>query len=301
MATGNNIEFRVGVIVLLGVAILVVSLYWLQGYRLERNSQLVKVMFDDVGALSIGDRVTVSGVRKGKVKDMVLHDRGVEVELQLYQDVKLSRDAEFTIKNLGLMGERFVAITPGQDSIPFDTSTVATGRYDSGIPEVLGHLGDMIVELRTLVSTLKQTVASDSSLRRFNRTIENLESASSSLSTYLDRNEKRFDETAQNFLSASRELNRLLTTNSSRVDSTLVRVDRTSQNLEVLVARLDTLSISARTFAQKLETEEGTLQLMMEDRRLYDDLRQTADNIDDLIADIRANPRKYINLKVELF
>ena len=43
------------------------------------------------------------------------------------------------------------------------------------------------------------------------------------------------------------------------------------------------------------------MQLLMEDRRLYDDLRRTADNVDDLINDIRANPRKYINLKVELF
>jgi len=41
--------------------------------------------------------------------------------------------------------------------------------------------------------------------------------------------------------------------------------------------------------------------LLLEDRRLYDDLRHTADNIDDLIQDIRDNPRKYINLKVELF
>jgi hypothetical protein len=39
----------------------------------------------------------------------------------------------------------------------------------------------------------------------------------------------------------------------------------------------------------------------MEDRRLYDDLRKAADNLDDLVSDIRANPRKYINLKFELF
>ena len=69
----------------------------------------------------------------------------------------------------------------------------------------------------------------------------------------------------------------------------------------MFVQQLDTLAQSARSFASTLEEGEGTLQLMMEDRRLYDDLRKTADNLDDLINDIRANPRKYINLKVELF
>jgi hypothetical protein len=41
--------------------------------------------------------------------------------------------------------------------------------------------------------------------------------------------------------------------------------------------------------------------MMVDDRRLYDDLRKTADNLDDLIRDIRENPKKYIQLKVELF
>ena len=201
MASGNNIEFRVGVIVLLGVLILVVSLYWLQGYRLEANSQIIRVRFGDVGTLSVGDRVTVSGVRKGKVKRLHLTDNGVEVELQIYQDVRIKRDATFTIKNQGLMGERFVAISSGNDSLAFDTTIVAEGRYDSGIPEVLGHMGEMVTELRSMVRSLKRTVASDSSLERFNRTVANLEHASSSLSGYLERNEHKFEESADNFLS----------------------------------------------------------------------------------------------------
>ncbi len=300
MAT-KNVEFRVGVIVLIGIVILVVSLYWLQGYKLERNSQRVVVLFDDVGTLDVGDRVTVSGVPKGKVNNLHLTDHGVEVELLLFQDVVLKRDAQIVIKNLGVMGERFIAIAPGKDSLTLDTSQPVTGLYDTGLPEVMGLMGEMITELRNLVVSFKQTVGSDSSLNKFSSTVDNLQQVSASLAGYVARNEARLDQTAENFLDASRELNQLLKANRSRIDSAVYRVDKVSVGLERIVGRLDTLSVSAREFADNLNNPDGTIQLLLEDRRLYDDLRRTADNIDDLVNDIRANPRKYINFTLEIF
>ncbi|MDH4034513.1 MAG: hypothetical protein OEV80_12020, partial [candidate division Zixibacteria bacterium] len=209
--------------------------------------------------------------------------------------------AQIVIKNLGLMGERFVAITPGRDQEGFDFSRPARGLYDTGLPEVMGLMGEMITELRNLVISFKRTVGSDSSLSLFSSSLENLQQVSSSLAGYMERNEAKLDRTAENFLSASKELNLMLKTNRGHIDSSLQRADRVTASLEQMVGRLDTLSISAREFADNLNNPEGTLQLLIEDRRLYDDLRKTADNIDDLVNDIRANPRKYINLTLEIF
>jgi phospholipid/cholesterol/gamma-HCH transport system substrate-binding protein len=297
----TNIEFRVGVIILIGLVILGGSLYWLQGYKLERNAQTIRVRFDDVGTLAVGDKVTVSGVHKGKVNGLTLTEDGVEVKLLIYRDVVLKRDATFVIKNLGLMGERFIAVWPGRDSILFDPEQVAVGQYDTGLPEVMGLMGEMITELRNLVVSFKRTVGSDSSLAKFDNTVKNLEQVSASLADYLTRNEDKLDQTADNFLRASKELKRLLSENSQAVDSSAQRFDRVTRKLERFADQLDTLSTSAREFADAINNPDGTVQLLLEDRRLYDDLRRTADNIDDLISDIRANPRKYINLTLKLF
>jgi phospholipid/cholesterol/gamma-HCH transport system substrate-binding protein len=302
MATkGSNVEFRVGVIVILGVAILLGSLYWLQGYKLERNAQRIHVLFGDVGSLAIGDRVSVSGVHKGKVNDLQLTPGGVNVEILLYKDVHLSKDARFVIKNLGVMGERFIAIEPGKSDLPFDTASVVPGQYDTGLPEVMGLLGEMIVELREMVGSFKRTVASDSTLDKFNRTAANLETISNSVAEFMEKNRGKFDSTSQNFLDASRRLNRMLSSNEGKVDSIMHRADRASAKLEVFTNRMDSLSVSIKEFADILVNNDGTLQMLVQDRTLYDDLRKTSKNLDDLISDIRTNPRKYINLKVELF
>lgn len=297
----KNIEFRVGVVILLGLIILAGSLFWLQGYQLEQNSQKVYVRFADVGTLAAGDRVTVHGVRSGKVNNLSLENQGVVVELLLDRGVVLKKDASFLIKNLGLMGERFIAISPGTDSALFDAADTVVGKYDTGLPDVLGILGDMIQEIRSFVHTFKTSFGSSANLARIDSTLANIEKVSVQLSGYLSRNQSKMDQTADNFYYASKDIKRLLSDNASRVDSASVRMDRVTRKLDGFVNRLDSLATAFRQFADDLNNPEGSLQLMMEDRRLYDDLRRTADNIDALVSDIRANPRKYINLKVELF
>jgi phospholipid/cholesterol/gamma-HCH transport system substrate-binding protein len=159
----------------------------------------------------------------------------------------------------------------------------------------------MITDLRSLVASFKRTIGSDSSLAKFDNIVRNLQQVSASLAGYLSRNERILDKTADNFFRASKELKRLLVENSRIIDSSAQRFDRVTIKLERFADQLDTLSTSAREFADALNNPDGTMQLLLEDRRLYDDLRRTADNIDDLISDIRANPRKYINLTLELF
>ncbi len=301
MAAKNHVEFKVGVIVLLGLIVLSGSMYWLQGYKLEGNSRLIKVHFADVGSLAVGDKVTVSGVYKGKVKDFDLTTDGVVVEILISRDVQLRADATFAIKNMGVMGERFIAILPGKDSLSLDSTIVSPGASDTGIPEIMGLLGETITELRDLITSFQETVHSDSPLEKLNATLTNLNRVSSSLAGYLEANESRFDKTARNLASASERLNLLLVNNSSAVDSTLTRFDRASAGVDRFVNQLDTIAVAVRSFTDALESNDGTLQLLVEDRRLYDDLRKTVDDFDDLIQDIKADPRKYINLKVELF
>ena len=297
----RDLEFRVGIIILIGIIMLGGSLFWLRDYQLERNSRPAQIRFKDVGTLAVGDWVNVAGVRKGKVTGINLTENGVLVDIMIEKDVTLRTDTRFVIKNLGVMGERFIAVTMGQGEILPEPLAEFAGQYDTGLPEVMGMMGDMIVELRSLVGSFRQTVGSDSTLKTFNRTIVNLEEVSKSLASYLDRNQTKLDRTADNFLDASKQIKRILATNADHIDSTAVRADRLTSRLESFTGQLDTLALSFRQFADNLNNPEGTLQLLTEDRRLYDDLRQTADNIDDLITDIKANPRKYINLKVEIF
>jgi phospholipid/cholesterol/gamma-HCH transport system substrate-binding protein len=297
----RNIELRVGLFVIFALAIFVTTIVWVQGYRFSKDNFEVRVVFDEVGSLANGDPVMVSGIRKGKVRDLKLVEEGVEVLLVLSNDVILKKDARITVKNIGLMGERFIAVKQGKSSELLDISQPFPGNYDTGIPEVMGMMGEMITELRNLVLSLRSSVASEKNLEKLSATIGHFEKLSKSLSDYMNRHESNFDRAAENFLAASKSLNKIISSSAGRVDSTLERVDKMTVRLQGIVTDLEQVARTAREFAENLNSGDGTLQMLVDDRRLYDDLRKTADNLDDLITDIRENPRKYIQLKVELF
>ncbi|MCB2231127.1 MCE family protein [bacterium] len=301
MAQKSNKEFKVGLLILLGIVVVVGSLYWLQGYKLESNAYSLRVHFDDVGTLSVGDKVAVSGVHKGKVNAMSLDKVGVVVQLLIYQDVRLRADATFRIRNMGVMGERYIAIDPGTSPEPLDTIGVLPGDYDVGIPEVMGMIGEVVAELKATLQDIRGAMGPESTMDKLHRTLANLERVSSVMATFLSENSSRLDSTSINMLESSREIRRMLAGNAEQVDSTVARLDRASVGFEEFVGGLDSLSIATRRLARAVNEGDGTLQALLEDRRLYDDLRQTADDLDDLILDIKQNPRKYINLKFELF
>ena len=297
----KNVELRVGFLIIAGLIILVGAIIWIQGYRFGKENYRFTVVFTEVGSLAKGDPAMVSGIRKGKVRDLTLAEEGVLVVLILSNDVVLKEDATVTIKNIGLMGERFVAVNPGKSPNRHDLTQAIIGSYDTGIPEVMGMMGEMIDELRQLVHSLKTSIGSDSNLNKFTGAVSNFEELSRSLSDYVKRNNNKLDQAAENFLRASSELRKMSVNNAGRVDSMMTRLDQSSKKLDLLVDDLVDVASTARDFAQKLDSGNGTLQMMVEDRRLYDDLRRTANNIDELVNDIRANPTKYIRLTVRIF
>lgn len=297
----KNVEIKVGLLVLASVAILIFAVYLARGFQYGQEFYSVSVMFPEVGALSSGDPVAVSGVTSGKVKSIALKEGAVEVRVDLMTEVKLKEDATFTVKNIGLMGERFVAIQTGRSEIPFDMTTPAWGEFDHGIPEVMGMMGGVISKMSDLVSLLKETAISPTTLDKFSETVARLHRITGQLEVSATTNLPRIDSAVSGFANMTQELKETVGRNLYHLDSGAVRFDEASQRFNGVLSDMAEASVRLKSFANDLDNSEGSLRLLLEDRRLYDDLRRTAHNIDSLVNDVRAHPKKYINFTVEIF
>jgi phospholipid/cholesterol/gamma-HCH transport system substrate-binding protein len=297
----KHIELKVGLLVVIGAAILVFAVWLAKGYRYGQEFYPVSVIFPEVGALASGDPVTVSGVTKGKVKKLDLHERGVLVTLDLSGDVILKEDATFAVKNIGLMGERFIAVKAGTSDVKLDLSRPAEGGFDAGIPEVMGMMGDVIQQLNQLVRKLDETVVSPATLDKFSRTVTNLQSLSARLDSASQKTVPKVTRAIDDFARLSEALRQGLDRNLVYVDTAVHNFDAASRRLIQMVADMEEASTRLKSFATDLDQSEGSLRLLMEDRRLYDDVRRAAQNLDSLVSDIRQDPKKYINFTVEIF
>ena len=110
----RRVNLAVGLFLILGILALGylsiklgrVSFFGSSGY-------LVTVDFPSVGGLKPGSSVEIAGVEIGRVESIQLADYQARVVLRLQRDIKLQDDSIASIKTKGLIGEKFVRISPG--------------------------------------------------------------------------------------------------------------------------------------------------------------------------------------------
>jgi phospholipid/cholesterol/gamma-HCH transport system substrate-binding protein len=297
----SRAEVKVGATVLAALIILIAGLIWLKGFRIERSRYRQDVWFPNIGTLASGDPVSISGVTKGKVAAVTLDSGGVRVTLWLANEVALRRDASFTIKNVGLMGELFVDVQTGVDPGFMPRDSVPRGEYDTGIPEVMGMMGRMTADIRDLVHAVRSTIGADTTLARLSMIAANLEQISRQTAAMVERNQGGIDGAVTDLSEAARRLRTTVEANEGAVTRAVQRADSASARILTFADRLDSLSTGVQEVVSDLRTGEGTLPRLIHDDQLLKRWEETVTEIDALVADIRANPQKYLKVKVSLF
>jgi phospholipid/cholesterol/gamma-HCH transport system substrate-binding protein len=110
----SRVELAVGVFVIIGVlALAYLSIKLGRVDFLGGGGYLVIADFPSVGGLKAGSAVEIAGVEIGRVERIGLADFQARVTLRINRDVKLQEDSIASIKTKGLIGEKFIRISPG--------------------------------------------------------------------------------------------------------------------------------------------------------------------------------------------
>ncbi len=293
--TSRKNAVQVGMMGLLALVLLLVGILWVKEYRLGQKKTTYTARFQEVGNLAEGDPVNVRGVRKGAVTDVTLEERAVRVELELERDVVLHPDATLRIANIGFMGEKFLALEPGTAPGRYDHRKPIPGRFQSGVPEVIAGTGDLLIEATELSSRLNVLLdAVDPA--GVERTSRNLERASSSLSTALGDNRDDLRAAIRDFRAAARDLRSIAEANKDQVGTSLRNFDDASRKLSGLADQLSTTAASMQRVVARVESREGTIGRAIADTTLYTEMRETIRNTNELVKDIRKNPKRYLRI-----
>lgn len=114
MYASRTTQFIVGIFALAGIAALAalslqlgrISIFPPPSYTLYAN-------FNDISGLKTGDSVDIAGVGVGKVTAIDLKNYRAHVSLQINDGVKIDNDAIAAIQTSGIIGDKYVSISPG--------------------------------------------------------------------------------------------------------------------------------------------------------------------------------------------
>jgi phospholipid/cholesterol/gamma-HCH transport system substrate-binding protein len=110
----GNLELGVGIFVLAGLACLAYLAVHLGKMEVWGTGYQVSAKFDNVSGLKVGASVEVAGVEVGRVDSIrVTPGDRAEVVMQLTPNIQLHEDAIASIRTKGIIGDKFVKISPG--------------------------------------------------------------------------------------------------------------------------------------------------------------------------------------------
>jgi len=123
-----NLEMIVGFFVLIGFfSLAYLSVKFAKMEIFGGKGYIVYAEFDKIGGLKPGASVEIAGIKVGKVKRVILTNEYLaKVEMIINKNVKLQKDAIVSIKTKGLIGEKYVEITPGGSEIMIKDGGVLT-------------------------------------------------------------------------------------------------------------------------------------------------------------------------------
>ena len=113
----KRLEFGVGLFLIIGVFCLGYLSLSLGNFSIGKNRYEVTAVFSTVSGLKTKAQVTMAGVSIGEVQRVQLKDDHAEVTMSINKSVKLEEDSIVSIKTMGIIGEKYVAVTPGASDI----------------------------------------------------------------------------------------------------------------------------------------------------------------------------------------
>lgn len=292
----RSIEIKVGLFFIVGIVILFLGIVFLKDIYYAGNREELTIKFSSTDGLDPGDKVKINGISIGKITDISLVEDGVLVKALIQvPDFTFAEDTYFVASESSLMGGHHLEIIPGVSEKELDFSKVQVGKAGSSIYGMIDEAKTLIVDLSEFIDNVNNNLDIIDSTKNL---IKNSDKAVKNLNKLIADNKEGIEEIVVSLQKSTSILNSLLADNKSSIDTTLTNIPETINNLNDNLAELKDFVTKLNTLFDQYNESDSTVKKLLEEKELYEKLNKTIDEADNLLKDIKKNPKKYIDLKI---
>jgi phospholipid/cholesterol/gamma-HCH transport system substrate-binding protein len=309
-------ELRIGVFGIVTLALFIISVNFIKGKDIFHRNRTFYAVYETTSGIQDAAPVTVSGLEVGKVTDMrflTKNSNKILLELTVYKEVVIPSNSVARIFSLDLLGTKNIEIIFGDSKTEAqDGDTLIGGSQMSLTEEVNKQVApiklkaeNLLSSLDTMVTVLQSVFNSqtrknlDASFSSIRATLSNLESTSYNMDTLVYGQRKRLERIMFNVESIT-ETFRKNDENISNILSNFSSITDTiaKSNLAATLANVNSVLSHVEAITTKIDKGEGSIGLLVNDQKLYDNLNKSAAQLNALIEDMKNNPYRYVNFSV---
>lgn len=301
-------ETKVGVLTISGLTILILGFNFLKGKDIFKKSNKIYAVFSDLGSLSKSNEVKINGYVIGNVYQLDAQNKnvdGIVATISLTKDVNIPEDSKAYI-SAPLVGSSYLVIEKGKSAKFLKPGDTLATRVDNSIfDDVKAQMNPTLVKVRNSLDTLNMVLGNVNRVigaenrNNLQQTLANLNKASGALNELIDSKNSPLAKTLNNASELTAELKK----NTENINSTISNAKKASEKLAALELQptIDSLQEAIRVLKStvaKIASNEGTLGALINDKSLYNKLNDAILSAEILMDDLRAHPKRYVNLSI---
>ena len=286
-------EVKIGIVVVLTIAILYFGLNYLKGINIFTPNSRYYVQYERVDGIVKTTHVLINGYQVGHVSDIRFdYSKEAPVTLELTLDKKLAvpQGTIAEVYETGLLGDKAIQLHLGPGPgmcTPGDTlqAAVQNGMLTQLVDAIVPSMQNIMPELDSTVQALR-TILEDGNIKKI---VANTENLTADLKYSSDKLKILMSKDVPSAVQGINNLSGSLTGIASDLgkvdlDSTMMALDSTINNLQYITARL--------------KSPDNTLGALFNDSTLYQNMDSTVRSANQLLIDLKANPKRYVHFSV---
>ncbi len=275
-------EAKVGAFAIGGIAMLSAALIGLGDIHFGADKNITLYAgFKQVLGLENQADVRLSGVPVGKVDSIINDGGGVTVTLKVNQDVKIPDNSTATVLSVGVMGDKFVNITPGKD----DGEYLRDGDHinvteEADMNKMFDGIDKVLAKVENLLQAVEGIVGNETFQKSVVEMSDNMKSASEHMNGLMASLERISRDNEQNVNQMATQLNTILAT----MNATIANVEHMTANLDKFAGDPQTVADLKNTLTNISATSKSIagmaehINQFVGDPQVNDDIKITISN-----------------------
>ena len=303
-------ETKIGALTAIAITILLLGYSFLKGNDIFSGSNRFYAIYKSVDGLSVSKPVLVNGFPIGRVSQMkLLPDGRTIVELKVDQQYNVPSNTLAKLLSTDLLGSKAIVFEYG------NSNTFAEDK-DTLRADIQGSLAQSLQPIQMKAENLVSKL--DSSLAAINKILnpefqKNVDRSILSIANslqILEGTTKKIDDLIG---SQTNHINDILANTgalSSNIKNSSVHLTGITANFEKVSDEISNSNIKQtldnankavadlQTAIGKINSDKGSIGLLLDDNKLYYNLQSASKNLDSLFIDIKAHPKRYVSFSV---
>ncbi|MCG3193852.1 MAG: hypothetical protein DIJKHBIC_03106 [Thermoanaerobaculia bacterium] len=281
---------KIGAFFLAVLALLAVLIIKIEDIPVGKGKKLqsIEIRFENVAGLDDKSAVRIAGVRVGKVDGIrLLPDGTALARIVLDTEVELRDGASGQIRNMGMLGDKYIELYPG---LPSGTKLPDGARLDGTFPKGFDDITKLAIEIgkdvKEITGALKNSVGGDQGTEKLNRIVDNIGALAEALRKLVESNRENADVTMANLRQFSGEIRETLARLDRILDENRSGVKSSVSNIDDITGKLKKTTDNLNSITSKIDTGDGTIGKLLNSeethRNLNDALQSVKSGVDSL-------------------